>query len=495
MKTIGCWKWKMPHVVFLLILASLGVGSAFGATITVTNTNDSGSGSLRDAITGASPGDTIVFGVTGTITLASPLGIPKSLTISGPGASSLAISGNNLTRVFEVGPGFTVTISGVTVKNGNTTGEFYGGAILNWGTLTLDHIVATGNFGSQGAILNIGQLTLTNSTLSGNSAFYYGGGIENCCGGSSATVTVRNSTISGNTASIFGGGIINGSGTTMTLINSTITGNSSGLDGGGIYNDAALTLTFSTVWGNSGAYSPGIFNTPGASLTMKNVIAANNSGGPNCVGAAVSSLGHNLSDDSTCSLSGPGDLNSTPSGLDPGGLQNNGGPTQTVALLPTSPAVGAVPLSYCTDASGVPVSTDQRGVSRPQGSACDIGSFEVQGALYHVCLLYDSNKAVPSGATLPVKLQLCDGSGNDLSSASIVLHATGITRISTSITGPVQDSGNANPDNDFRFDSTLGTTGGYIFNLSPKGLATGTYNLNFTVTGDSLGYAVPFQVK
>ena len=100
-----------------------------------------------------------------------------------------------------------------------------------------------------------------------------------------------------------------------------------------------------------------------------------------------------------------------------------------------------------------------------------------------------------AGATIPIKLQLCDSSGNNLSSPSHTIHAVSLTQASSSISGPVEDSGNANPDNDFRFDSTLGATGGYIFNLSTKGLTTGTYNLNFTVTGDSAVYMVPFQVK
>jgi probable HAF family extracellular repeat protein len=114
---------------------------------------------------------------------------------------------------------------------------------------------------------------------------------------------------------------------------------------------------------------------------------------------------------------------------------------------------------------------------------------------YNVCLLYDPTKAVKSGSTIPIKLQLCDGNGNDSSSSSITVHAVSITQVSTSISGAVQDSGNANPDNDFRFDSTLGPTGGYIFNLKTNGLTTGTYNLNFTVTGDSFVYSTAFQVK
>jgi len=115
--------------------------------------------------------------------------------------------------------------------------------------------------------------------------------------------------------------------------------------------------------------------------------------------------------------------------------------------------------------------------------------------LYNVCSLYDPTKAAKSGSTIPIKLQLCDGTGNNLSSPSITVHAVSITQTSTSISGPVEDSGNANPDNDFRFDSALGSTGGYIFNLTTKGLETGTYNLNFTVTGDAAGYAAPCQVK
>jgi len=117
------------------------------------------------------------------------------------------------------------------------------------------------------------------------------------------------------------------------------------------------------------------------------------------------------------------------------------------------------------------------------------------GPLYSVCPLYDATKPVKSGATLPLKIQLCNGTGQNLSAPSIGVHATGVTQLSTQVTGEVQDAGNANPDNDFRFDGALGSTGGYIFNLSTKGLTTGIHNLNFTVTGDSAVYAAQFQVK
>jgi hypothetical protein len=117
------------------------------------------------------------------------------------------------------------------------------------------------------------------------------------------------------------------------------------------------------------------------------------------------------------------------------------------------------------------------------------------GQRFSVCLLYDPTKAVQSGATIPIKLQLCDGNGNDLSSSSIAVHATSVSQISTSTSSEVEDFGNSNPDDDFRFDATLGSTGGYIFNLKTTGLSTGTYSLNFTVTGDSFVYAADFEVK
>jgi hypothetical protein len=129
-----------------------------------------------------------------------------------------------------------------------------------------------------------------------------------------------------------------------------------------------------------------------------------------------------------------------------------------------------------------------------QGSAGKIGKVSLSPQ-YSVCLFYDPTKAAKSGSTVPIKLVLCSNTGDDLSSPSIVAHAISITQTSTSISGQVQDAGNANPDNNFRFDSSLGTTGGYIFNLKTTGLSTGTYNLNFTVTGDSYVYAAPFQVK
>jgi len=117
-----------------------------------------------------------------------------------------------------------------------------------------------------------------------------------------------------------------------------------------------------------------------------------------------------------------------------------------------------------------------------------------QNVTYNICLLYDPTKSKNRGAAFPIKVQLCDIAGRDLSSPGIGLHAAGIMAVS-GFSGAADAEGNANPDNDFRFDSSLGPTGGYIFNLSTNGLSPGSYNLQFTVTGDPIRHSVTFGVK
>jgi endonuclease G len=114
---------------------------------------------------------------------------------------------------------------------------------------------------------------------------------------------------------------------------------------------------------------------------------------------------------------------------------------------------------------------------------------------YGIATLFDATRAVRSGSTLPVKLRLIDAGGLDLSSASIVVTAIRVGLVSTATTNDVQDAGNANPDGNFRFDESLGERGGYIFNLSTKGLVSGTYELVFTATGDPTPHTISFQVR
>ena len=114
---------------------------------------------------------------------------------------------------------------------------------------------------------------------------------------------------------------------------------------------------------------------------------------------------------------------------------------------------------------------------------------------YGICALYDPSKGVHLGATIPIKLQLCDAAGTDVSSSSVVVQATGLTLTSSSTPADVEDTGNANPDDDFRFDSTLGVTGGYIFNLDTSDLSQGTWAMSFTASGDPVTHTTNFGVE
>ncbi len=160
---------NLPARIWLALFCSVSM-SAYADTITVTNTNDSGPGSLRQALADANDGDTIEFAVTGTIGLTSgELLVAKNITISGPGAESLAVNGNAKSTVFHVAPGETVTISGLTIINGYAAGS--GGGIHNdHAALTLNNCTITGNQGggiyndaanSGGALLEINNSSVT----------------------------------------------------------------------------------------------------------------------------------------------------------------------------------------------------------------------------------------------------------------------------------------------------------------------------------------------
>jgi hypothetical protein len=246
-----------------------------------------------------------------------------------------------------------------------------------------------GNFG--GGIFNDGgTVTVTNSTLSGNTSGcgFGGGGIFN--NGNGGTVTVTNSTFSGNIASVNAGGGIFNNGGPVTVTNSTFSGNTSATGGGGIFNQGGpVTVTNSTFSGNTatGGVGGGAIYNNGATVRLTNTIVANSPSGGNCRGSAVTDGGHNLDDGTTCGFSAANhSLSGTPAQLDPAGLANHGGPTQTIALC-----TGTGTPASCTGASpaidggddavtGPPdnLTTDQRGRPRRAGAHVDIGAFEVQ---------------------------------------------------------------------------------------------------------------------
>jgi hypothetical protein len=349
-------------VLTLMLMTMLWVSAAWADTFTVTNTKDSGAGSLRAAIKGANysaGADEILFadGVSGTITLASPLPNitdPAGLSIDGGG--DVTVSGNNAVRVFAVGEGAALSLRNLTVSDGQAEqggGQAdQGGGIFNGG----------------------GTLTVIGSTISSNVSALSGAGIYNDGG----TVEVANSTISDNRTDNDAGGIFNASGGTVEVINSTISNNTAPDIGGGIRNFGTLKVTNSTISGNDADFAGGgIAIDEGTVEVASSIISGNNSGveGPNCWGEPADG-GYNVSDDGTCGFTqATGSLPDTDPLLDPDGLQDNGGPTKTIALQPDSPAVDLVGEGACP-----PPATDQRGVQRPQGEACDSGAYElVQG--------------------------------------------------------------------------------------------------------------------
>ena len=176
-----------------------------------------------------------------------------------------------------------------------------------------------------------------------------------------------------------------------------------------------------------------------------------------------------------------------------------GTPTGAVTFNDGANALSTVPLNsngtatFTTSTLAVnshPITAVYSGDANFTGST---GSM-TQNVQYAICAQYDQTRSVQGGATFPIKVQVCDANGNNLSSPSTVLHATAIIAASGA-TGPVQDSGDANPDNDFRNVGGMGQSSGYIFNLSTAGLTTGTYALQFTVAGDQALHTVFFGVQ
>jgi predicted outer membrane repeat protein len=241
---------------------------------------------------------------------------------------------------------------------------------------------------------------VTGSTFSGNSA-NAGGGIW-----SRVTLDVTDSTFSGNTAEGSGGGI--SSSGMWSVTNSTFSGNHAADYGGAILNFGTLDVSNSTLSGNSASYGGGISNYFHGTLTLQNTIIADSTGG-NCsnYSSLIDGSGNLSWPDATC----PG-LNADPL-LGP--LQDNGGPTQTHALLPGSPAIDAALLANCP-------ATDQRGVSRPQGPGCDIGAFELEVA-YNFRGFFQPVDNLPTfnivraGAAVPVRFSLGGDQGLDIFAA------------------------------------------------------------------------------
>jgi predicted outer membrane repeat protein len=335
-------------------------------------------------------GDTINIGA-GNYGESIAIGIGKDLILQGAGATSTIVDGSHQHGVFEILPGFTVHIAGLTIRNGQAFG---GAGISNAGTLIVSSSVISGNIaiaggagGATGAgIYNAGTMTVRNSMISGNQAIgnnvvdSFGGGVHNDDNG---TLTLIGSTVSGNQALGIGGGVGGGIGSSGTLIvsNSTFSGNTASGLGGGISSTNA-TLSNSTITNNTAGFSGGGAEVEGT-FALKNTILAGNvdtNGAPDCEGT-VMSQGYNLiGNNHGCTFAGTSTDQQGTAGspIDPqlGPLQNNGGATLTHSPLPGSPAIDAG--SPSAPGSGDACeSSDQIGTSRPQGPRCDIGAVEL----------------------------------------------------------------------------------------------------------------------
>ena len=343
---------RLAHAVALEPLEGRRLFAAFVVnTVADTVDADPAVTSLREALAAtAAPGDDtvsfdpVVFSTPQTITLTggqlTPSDLAARTTIAGPGADLLTISGINAGRVVGVFGGATLDLSGVTVTGGNVD---LGGGLGN----------------------SASTLTVTDAVVTGNTAFLSGGGVHTQDGG---TTTLARVTISNNRA-LLGGGVSNVSGVT-TLVNATVTANNALLSGGGVYSAAApgatatTSLTNSTVARNTGLIlapaGGGIFAAGNAPLALNNTIVSGNSGLP---GTDVSAAG---------GFTGTNNFIGGDAVLGP--LQDNGGPTPTIAPLPGSPVINAGSNALVPPGTA----TDQRGPGFPRalGGTVDVGAVE-----------------------------------------------------------------------------------------------------------------------
>ncbi len=370
-------------VVSVLVLAGCGGGSpppcsADFLILSINNANSNGPGT--DTID-LDPGCVYELGVVDN-TVDGNNGTP-SIT------SSIVINGNDATvrrstgaqksaiRLFHISQGGELVLNNVTLLDGlameptNVTDTIRnsGGAIFNRGVLTVNNSLITANRARRagGGIYNVGTMTINTTTIEnnetniGNEPNESGGGILN-----TGTAAINDSTIANNIASQSAGGI--GNSGDLTITNCTISGNSTTLSeiisGAAMINAGNATISYTTIADNTGITSGAVFSVLDT-IQISNSIIANNTGG-DCSYPATSPIsGPNLDSDGTCDGFTITD--------DPqlGPLANNGGPTQTHSIAPSSPAKNA--------AAGSCPAADQRGEPRPHGSACDLGSYELSG--------------------------------------------------------------------------------------------------------------------
>jgi hypothetical protein len=329
--------------------------------------------------------------------------IDKDVILDG---RDLTIDAGGTHRAFRVTADATAELWRVRITRGHWK-EFTlgGGGVYNEGTLGIRNCeisecqalqecgIASCSDGAGGGILNAGTMTVVNTTVFDNRAT--GGGLSGSGAGrgggisNEGTLTLVQSTIDQNSGILWGGGLHNGRGptlrgATMSVINSTVTNNVS-FDagatrgaGGGIANEGDLTVISTTVAFNTAPSGDGIAHGDGVTRGKGTVTVANSIIDDGCQGSIISG-GYNIeSAGDTCSFNESTDMVDVSAAdllLEP--LADRGGPTLIHALAPGSIAINVIPPVACVDLEGEPLATDQRGVERPQGATCDVGSFEL----------------------------------------------------------------------------------------------------------------------
>ena len=315
----------------------------------------------------AGPGGTVQFACSSpaTIPFTATITIDQSVTLDASRSTgTITFDGGGNTELFSVNSGVSFGLISLTLANGSVSGG-YGGAVYNLGTVTVSDTTFSGNSSSAGggAILNQGTVSVLDSTFYRNSSLD-GGAIYN-----EGTAFVSANTFSGNSAPA----------------------------GGAIFNFDTVTVSNSTFSDNSAFRGGAIFGSRGT-VTIAGDIFAGSSPGGNCFkyNGTIADEGYNLDTDGSCTSngSGSGDITGEDPMLAP--LGNYGGPTQTMALLPGSPAIDQIPLGYSFMANATTydlcpaAGTDQRGFARPDSNdgitetVCDIGAYEYQDTAYTI---------------------------------------------------------------------------------------------------------------
>ncbi len=399
---------------YLLSIAGGGEDAALTGDLDITEAlTITGTGAASTIVDGGlvdrvfhvnTPGTVIIQGMTirngksvGTFSRGGAVAVYGGGTVN---LTSLTMSNNSGELGGAVhGDAGVINIINSTIANNQGTA---GGAVYSWtATINVANTVVQENTGAgQGGGLYHSYLGATNiidSVVKWNSAALNGGGLviqpsatmtvlrstiaENGSGHgggvySAGTLTIDRSTLTGNTTPGYGGGIMHIGGP-LTLVNSTVSGNTA-FEGAGLFTDGGATgIVNTTIAANTATTGGGLRQRDGA-VTLSNALLGDNTAttGADCFGPVITGTHPNFMETTAaCVVTGTAPLTGAPL---LGALANNGGLTQTHALLAGSPALHSGSAAVC---SAAPVSAqDQRGTVRPQGPGCDLGAFELAAA-------------------------------------------------------------------------------------------------------------------